>query len=122
MHGPLVPQSLFVVHSVIGALVHLPGLYGYGRPLNASTHAEMCVNPRSGVMLMSPRASEPANNALALIGAPSALLNLFTKAPMSAKSGCVVAEGGFNGSTTSPQRVVETGKDAETAAQLTSLP
>ncbi len=54
--------------------------YGYGRPLKASTQAEMCVKPRSGRGLMMPYSSTPASNARALIGAPSALLNLLTSA------------------------------------------
>ena len=57
-----------------------------------------------------------------LIGAPSKLRNLDTSALMSAVSGWAAVDGGLNGASTSPQRVVLTVSGAETAVQLASLP
>lgn len=95
---------------------------GQGRPRKASTHDPMWLEFRSMTMSIVPIASVLTSSARALIGAPGTLRNLLTSAEMSLRSGCADVDGGFNGESTSPHRVVAFARSAGTAAQLASTP
>jgi len=102
---PSPPRGRGLVKHVVSSRVghgHDEITCGYGNPLKASTQAEMCVKAQSGAMSMTPLESPPANRVLTFVGAPKALLNLFTKAEMSPVSGCGSTVGGLRGVSTSP--------------------